>query len=336
MYKKSNKISVALATYNGEKYIIEQLDSILNQTTPVDEVIISDDCSTDDTVRVISDYIKTHQLKNWMIFVNENNLGFSFNFFNAITKTTGDIVFLADQDDVWLDNKVSEMMGYFLSNLSTQVVASGMKFIDRNGKIDKTQNEILFQNIFKTEEFLPYHFFIGSSVIPGCTYAFRSSIRDVLVNSNLPNLNRSLGHDWLIAATGAAIGKFKKISNVLIKRRIHESNASKGNLRKTTVLSANLEKRLDGFKQIVNAHKFLLENQEIANRLNKNDINSTKKMIQFFESRIKFTQTKNFFIWIYLGLRFKMYLQCAKIPKVALQLYVADLLYTYNINWKVK
>jgi glycosyltransferase involved in cell wall biosynthesis len=330
------KISVALATYNGEKYIIEQLESIMNQTVPVDEVIIADDCSIDNTVRFVTKFIEDHNLINWTVFVNDNNLGFSRNFFKATNRTTGDVVLLADQDDVWLTNKVENLLHFFKVDESVQVVASGMMFIDSKGNTKEKWSEMALLRKIQSQKVLPYTIFIGSSVIPGCTYAFRSTVRDDLVHANLPNLNRSLGHDWLIAITGATLGKFVKTNDVLIKRRIHESNASKVSLRKTTALSTNLEKRVHGFQQTVDAHNFLLETTEIANRLSKTDISRTKNMIRFFKNRIRFAKTKNLFIWFYLGIQFKMYLQCAKMPKVALQLYVADFLYTYNINWKIK
>lgn len=74
-------ISVAMATYNGERFIIQQLSSILNQSVSVDEVIICDDCSTDSTVSLISDFIENNTLYNWRVIKNQENLGFSKKFF---------------------------------------------------------------------------------------------------------------------------------------------------------------------------------------------------------------------------------------------------------------
>ena len=101
----SKKISVCLASYNGEKYIREQLDSILPQLGENDEIIISDDHSTDNTINVIK------SLNDSRIKIFENNLGkgYSRNFENAINQATGDIIFLSDQDDVWMENKVELM-----------------------------------------------------------------------------------------------------------------------------------------------------------------------------------------------------------------------------------
>jgi len=103
------KISVCIATYNGAKYIAEQLDSILPQLSENDEVIISDDSSTDATIEIISNYndsrIKTYPHQQ---FGNP-----IFNFEHAIKKASGDIIFLSDQDDKWEKNKISTMMPFF-------------------------------------------------------------------------------------------------------------------------------------------------------------------------------------------------------------------------------
>ena len=104
------KKSVAMATYNGAEYIVEQLESIRTQTMAVDEVIICDDCSKDDTVAVVQKYIEEHDLTDtWKIEVNEKNLGYASNFIGAAMKTTGDLIFFCDQDDVWVPDRIKVM-----------------------------------------------------------------------------------------------------------------------------------------------------------------------------------------------------------------------------------
>ena len=99
------KISVALCTYNGEKFIKEQLESILNQTVSVDEIIICDDNSKDKTVSICQE-ILSESGKEYKIIVNEASLGVAENFLKALKLTTGDYVFTCVQDDVWNQNKV--------------------------------------------------------------------------------------------------------------------------------------------------------------------------------------------------------------------------------------
>lgn len=110
------KTSVVLSAYNGEKFIEEQLDSIRVQTVPVDEVIIMDDCSTDNTVNICKDFISKYNLSNWYIEVNIQNKGFVQNFYDGFQKASGDIIFVCDQDDKWRSNKVERMKYYFTCN----------------------------------------------------------------------------------------------------------------------------------------------------------------------------------------------------------------------------
>lgn len=92
--------SVAMCTYNGEKYIKEQLESIIHQTLPPDEIIICDDGSNDHTISAIKETMRVWR-GSWMLVQNEKNLGYKKNFQKAISLCQGDIIYLSDQDDVW-------------------------------------------------------------------------------------------------------------------------------------------------------------------------------------------------------------------------------------------
>ena len=99
-------ISVCMASYNGEKYIKEQIDSILKQLSDEDELVISDDGSTDNTLSVIQS-IHDKRIK---LIHNQGEHGYSRNFENALKNSKGDYIFLSDQDDVWKDNKVETIL----------------------------------------------------------------------------------------------------------------------------------------------------------------------------------------------------------------------------------
>ena len=100
MLEKNELISIAMTSYNGEKYIREQLDSILTQTYGNFELIICDDRSKDSTVEIIKDYcIKDSRIK---LYVNEKNLGFKKNFEKAISLCKGEYIALSDQDDIYV------------------------------------------------------------------------------------------------------------------------------------------------------------------------------------------------------------------------------------------
>ncbi len=96
-------ISVSLCTYNGEQYIREQLQSIFNQSMPVDEVVIGDDGSSDATLSIINTFKEKYPIR---VLESGQKLGTIRNFLRTIFECTGDIIFLSDQDDIWVPCKV--------------------------------------------------------------------------------------------------------------------------------------------------------------------------------------------------------------------------------------
>lgn len=128
------KISVCIATYNGEKYIKEQLDSILCQIGEDAEVIISDDGSTDKTLKIIREYND----KRIKIFINTVKKGFTHNFENAIKQSSGDYIFLSDQDDVWLPNKVEYILKYIQEDT---LVLTDAWMCDKNLNLSKQMSQ---------------------------------------------------------------------------------------------------------------------------------------------------------------------------------------------------
>ena len=121
-------VSVIMGTYNGEKYIREQLDSIIAQTYPIKEIIIQDDGSTDATVAICEEYASKHP--NILFSRNEHNLGFNLNFKSAAMKAAGDYVAFSDQDDVWFPEKIArqvEAIGEHDICFSTHLRGADMK-----------------------------------------------------------------------------------------------------------------------------------------------------------------------------------------------------------------
>ena len=129
-------ISVAVTTYNGEKYIEEQLQSICEQTLSVDEIIIVDDCSTDNTVDIVENFILRNEEKRIHLLVNKKNLGYTKNFYKAISMTHGDYIFLSDQDDIWKTNKVERMIDV-MRTTDSDILCSAFDIIDEKGVITK-------------------------------------------------------------------------------------------------------------------------------------------------------------------------------------------------------
>jgi glycosyltransferase involved in cell wall biosynthesis len=125
------KVSVAMATYNGEKYLKQQIDSILSQLSREDELIISDDHSSDQTLVIIEKYMKEDPRVK--LFMNEES-GVTSNFENAIKRTKNDIIFLSDQDDVWKPEKVETVKSYYEKNPRVQMIMSDITVVDNELK----------------------------------------------------------------------------------------------------------------------------------------------------------------------------------------------------------
>lgn len=133
-------ISIALAAYNGEKYIKEQIDSILNQTCSDFELIICDDCSKDSTVNIVQDYCKKdNRIK---LFINDENLGFKKNFAKAISLCSGEYIALSDQDDIWLPDHLEKLLK----------IIQGHKLACGNAELINEQGKSLNIKLNETEE----------------------------------------------------------------------------------------------------------------------------------------------------------------------------------------
>ena len=121
------KVSIVLCSYNGEKYIEEQLDSLRVQTRPADEVMIFDDRSTDRTVKIVQDFIRKYELSGWSIEVNSENKGWKRNFMEGMQKASGDLIFPCDQDDVWMMNKIEKMSEIIEKNNNILLLTANYK-----------------------------------------------------------------------------------------------------------------------------------------------------------------------------------------------------------------
>lgn len=138
-------ISVAIAAFNGEKFILELLESIASQTHKVDEIIVCDDCSTDNTIKILDTFKFKHTYLNITIIVNKHRLGVSKNFSKAIKLSKGDLIFLADQDDIWHNNKVQTMLGAFIKGGASYII-SDMNVINVTGDLQKFTWAELMEN----------------------------------------------------------------------------------------------------------------------------------------------------------------------------------------------
>ena len=210
MLNKKEKVSVAMASYNGEKYIREQIETILENLDDDDELVISDDGSSDRTIEIIKSF-NDKRIK----LLNGPKKGLKKNFENAIKNTTGNVVFLSDQDDIWMPNKVNKVLEVFkkgnyilIQHDAIVVDENDNVIIDSFAEHRKVKTGII-KNLIKNS----YH---------GCCIAFREKLKEKI----LPIPNNIYLHDQWIGMIAELEGKTYFLNEKLMKYRRHSENNS--------------------------------------------------------------------------------------------------------------
>lgn len=165
-----------MATYNGIHYLEEQLESIRLQTLEPDEVIICDDASTDGTYEFLCQYVNQYHLNRWRVVKNSENQGWIKNFYKLFELTTAEIIFCADQDDIWLSNKI-ELMAEIMGTKPEIVVLGGNNIkVDAKGK--KEKKIFMKSEIVKKAEVrkIPWNGKFYVTHRPGCALCFKKEI----------------------------------------------------------------------------------------------------------------------------------------------------------------
>ena len=210
------EISIIISTFNGEKYIAEQLESLRAQTRQADEVIVFDDCSTDRTVDICSSFISCTGLKNWSVIRNDQNKGWKKNFIDGLSAANGDLIFLCDQDDVWKDNKIAEMSEIMESRPEIDVLTSNCEAFYPDGNTvvrpEPENSEVIKQLIDRR---------VFNTKYPGCTYCVRKSIAKLAVKYWQPDFP----HDALLWRMAMFKGSLYSYNKSLIRWRRHNDSA---------------------------------------------------------------------------------------------------------------
>ncbi|MPR34271.1 glycosyltransferase family 2 protein [Salmonirosea aquatica] len=217
-------ISVALCTYNGEKYLPEQLESIVGQSIPVHELVVCDDGSSDRTLEILRRFSDDSPFPV-RIFQNTTNLGSTRNFEKCLSLCQGDILFLCDQDDIWRADKVAKQVGYLQEHPDVDAVFSNAQIID--GFSEPTQStiwqEVEFnessQQLWKAGK--AHEILFGGFVVTGATLALRRSTLAHL--RPFPMHIPKLIHDAWIALALSLEGKIQFIAEPLVYYRMHAS-----------------------------------------------------------------------------------------------------------------
>jgi glycosyltransferase involved in cell wall biosynthesis len=224
-------ISVAVCTYNGERFLREQLDSLIRQDYPNLEIIVSDDCSSDATLEILEEYAETHT--QITVFQNSSNLGFVRNFEKCLRLCSGQYIALCDQDDIWFPEKISSLYNEIGS---ADLIYSAVELIDHAG----TKLSTPFPNVNRIEGRC-HLALLFSNCVTGHTCLFKTQ----LLESALPIPSGVKLHDQWIAFVAASRSGIKASPRVLSYYRKHDNNVvfGKKDSRKTECKKAKAKRK---------------------------------------------------------------------------------------------
>ncbi|MFZ6657236.1 glycosyltransferase family 2 protein [Undibacterium sp. TJN19] len=227
-----SRISIALCTYNGEEFLLEQLQSFLLQSLQPFELVVCDDLSTDSTCDIIRQFGATAGFPV-SLHVNQQRLGSSLNFGKVISLCKGDVIALSDQDDIWHVDKLEKIANMFVDESVTAVFS--------DAEVTDASLQALGYTMWQGLKFdirTRRHMQMGDSfdillkrfLVMGASMAFRTSLREIV----LP-IPATWHHDAWIALLAAACGNIVPVDECLVKYRQHGNNQIGG--RKVSVLS---------------------------------------------------------------------------------------------------
>ncbi len=216
-----SQVHIVLSTYNGEQFLSEQLDSILNGTHQNFTIEVSDDCSTDRTVSIVKQYIEKYPQKI-SLHVNEKNLGYTMNFLEGLKRSQAPYVMFCDQDDIWMPEKIEHTLAHMNKieknheNEPVLVYSDAMMFDSKSGD----EMGLFHKNShLSTEKVDISHLLIENKCI-GCTVMLNQRVRDYLVQ--LPEGIRV--HDWWLALICSSFGQIGYLDEPTLYYRQHSKN----------------------------------------------------------------------------------------------------------------
>lgn len=273
------KLSIVLSTYNGEAYITEQLDSIINQTRKADEVLIFDDCSTDNTPQIIEKFISEHNLITWKFTINRENKGWKRNFMEGIWNAEGDLVFPSDQDDIWKPQKLECMEKIMEKNPQIMVLTSNYEaFYDSGKRVcgpEKDDGELIKQPLSNKIFNIRY---------PGCTYC----IRRAFVEISKKHWQEDFPHDALFWRMGMFSDSLYSYRVSLLQWRKHTNSTFTKESNRNRTYKKKLESMDYASRVVEDLRDFVEDNDCVQKKFNVLDMSK-----QWIDCRKKFYLSKN-------------------------------------------
>lgn len=207
-------VSVVMCTYNGSRFVAEQIESICKQTYKNLQIIIVDDASTDNTYEIVKQYcVKDERIQ---AYENDNNLGFNLNFNKACKLATGNFVAIADQDDIWELTKIEKLLAKISEDPDTLLVHCISARFEKFGKFHLKSHRLVNYMAGKDVR----NFFL-SNFISGHNMLLKKS----LLEKSLP-FPGNVYYDWWLAAVASCNGKIEPVPEILVWHRMHDSNAT--------------------------------------------------------------------------------------------------------------
>ena len=219
--RTSFRISVAVCTYNGEQFISDQLQSILQQTRPPDEIIICDDCSIDNTKLIVQEIMEQSKIP-WRMIENATNLGVNKNFEQALISCSGDLICTADQDDYWFENKLAMIECTFDSSPETLLVFSNGQIVnDRLEPQEVSLWDIFGFNpqIFMYDQSQFFSLLLKRNVVTGATMVIHRKLLAWIIP-----FSDSWFFDHWIAMMATSLGCVKVLPEKTMYYRVHGNN----------------------------------------------------------------------------------------------------------------
>jgi glycosyltransferase involved in cell wall biosynthesis len=261
-------VSIALCTYNGEKYLQQQLDTLVNQSYQNIEIIAVDDCSKDNTFNILTAYADKYP--NFSVYRNEKNIGFLKNFEKALMLCKGEFIAFCDQDDLWHPEKIAIQVAAIGDN---QLIYHDSEFISENNEpLGKKMSDVF--NLYRGDE---PEVFLFNNCISGHAMLIR---RDLLQHA-FP-LKENYYHDWWLAYVAANHGTIDFIPQCLVQYRQHEK--SNTDLLKRAKVKKNNAENLSKTEKVRMEKRWLEICAEYPQNKNPEFI---KNLLQLYSGRFK-------------------------------------------------
>jgi len=221
------KVSICLATFNGQKYLKQQLDSIQNQTYKNLHVVIQDDCSSDETMAILESYKDSLEME---VYQNHKNLGYIKNFESLIQKAKGDYITICDQDDIWEIDKIEILVKNIKDK--TLIYSNSMLIDENSNSLHKTLSKKLKNRFIDSNTALN---FLYDNCVSAHAVLFKKELLPYI-----KEFPKTIYFDSYIAATASSLNGIKYIDKNLVLYRQHSDNT----LGNKTKAKTNVKKRI--------------------------------------------------------------------------------------------